>query len=83
MQHVVHHIISAARMTYADAQALKLFATQMVDDVTQTIMTTVSAAGFQAYGTRIKIQLIVSHQNIIFGDFVEVCQLAKLRHDSK
>ena len=42
MQHVIDHLACIARMTNADADTKKLTATEMIDDIAQTIMTAVA-----------------------------------------
>ena len=71
-QYVIRHVTTRARSADADAQAHKFIAAQLINDVTQAIVSGVSAALFYFQCTGRDIQLIVCNQNVGDLDLVEV-----------
>gem|GEM_PF-2966775 len=68
-QHVVNNLIPVPGMTDAHSHTIEILAAQMADQITQTIMATMTTALFQPDGTRRQIQLIVNNQNLLQRNF--------------
>src|SRR6185437_916158 len=76
-EHPRRHAITIARMSDADAQAMKLAVAKLRDDVANAVLAAVAAVELQARGARRQIQIVVHHQQLL-GRKLPVVQR---RHD--
>jgi hypothetical protein len=70
VQHVVDHLATIARVTYTDANAEKLAAAEMIDDVAQTVVPTVSSTLLDTVGAGRQVEFVVNHQDFLRRDLV-------------
>jgi hypothetical protein len=64
VQYVVHDIVAVTRVPDADAQTIEVSTREVGHEITQTIMTAVSTALFQAHGAGREVQIVMHHQHL-------------------
>ena len=64
VKHIVDHLVPMTGMADADAQPQEIVATQMRDQIAQTVVAAVATALFETRRTRRQIQLIMDDQNL-------------------
>ena len=73
-QHMGQDPIRAAGMTHADAQAVKCFATGLVDNIAQAVIAAMTAAGLKTDIAGRKVDLVMRDQDLCERDFIVVKQ---------
>lgn len=71
---ISHHFFTIARMTNPYAQTQKVIASQMSDDIAQTVMTTVSTRPLKANRARWQIEFIMGYQDGMKGNLIKIHQ---------
>ena len=64
VQHEINHLIAMTGMPNTDTQALEILCTQMLNQITQTVVPSVTTTFFQTGSARGQIQFIVDDQNL-------------------
>ena len=69
-QDVVDDLLPVTRVIDADAQSPEITAAQNIDDVAQTVVTSVTAPLLQTHGADGEIEIVMGHQNGLNRDSV-------------
>src|SRR3972149_9477240 len=71
VQHIVHHLVAAARMAHADPQAIEVFVSQGFNNVARSVMPAMSTAPLETNYPRRKTYFIMYYQYFLRHNFVK------------